>query len=110
MDVGAAKAPTIRMASLARPGGNVTGLTFFNPELAAKRLELVKEVIPALTDVGVLLNPSNPVNEPVIPEMKLTAQPLKLKLHQFHVRGPAEFECAFAAIATERLWSSTMRC
>ena len=91
------------VASLARPGGNVTGLTFFNPELAAKRLELAKEVIPDLTDVGVLLNPSNPMNEPVIPAMKLTAQPLKLELHQFHVRGPAEFEGALAAIAAERV-------
>jgi putative ABC transport system substrate-binding protein len=91
------------VASLARPGGNVTGLTFFNPELAAKRLELLREVIPDLTDVGVLLNPSNPMNEPVIPAMKLTAQPLKLELHQFHVRGPAEFEGAFAAIAVERV-------
>jgi putative ABC transport system substrate-binding protein len=91
------------VVSLARPGGNVTGLTFFNPELAAKRLELLKEVIPDLTDVGVLLNPSNPMNEPVIPAMKLTAQPLKLELHQFRVRGPAEFEGAFAAIAVERV-------
>jgi putative tryptophan/tyrosine transport system substrate-binding protein len=91
------------VASLARPGGNVTGLTFFNPELAAKRLELVKEVIPDLTDVGVLLNPSNPMNEPVIPAMSLTAHPLKLELHQFRVRGPAEFEGAFAAMATERV-------
>jgi putative ABC transport system substrate-binding protein len=91
------------VTSIARPGGNVTGLTFFNPELAAKRLELVKEVIPNLTDVGVLLNPSNPMNEPVIPAMKLTAQPLKLELHQFRVRGPAEFEGAFAGISAERV-------
>jgi putative ABC transport system substrate-binding protein len=49
------------VASLARPGGNVTGLTFFNPELAAKRLELLKETLPGLTDVGVLLNPVNPI-------------------------------------------------
>jgi putative ABC transport system substrate-binding protein len=89
------------VASLARPGGNVTGLTFFNPELAAKRLELLKEVIPGLTDVGILLNPENPMNEPIIPKMKLTARPLKLELHQFGVRGPAEFEGAFAAMAAK---------
>ena len=47
------------VSSLARPGGNVTGLTFFNPELAAKRLELLKEVLPAVTDVGILLNSAN---------------------------------------------------
>jgi putative tryptophan/tyrosine transport system substrate-binding protein len=91
------------VASLAQPGGNVTGLTFFNPELAAKRLELVKEVIPDLTDVGVLLNPSNPMNEPVIPVMKLTAQALTLELHQFGVRGPAEFGDVFARIAAEHV-------
>src|SRR5262245_50747467 len=45
--------------SLARPGGNLTGLSFFNPELAAKRLELLKEVVPGLTKAGVLVNPSN---------------------------------------------------
>src|SRR3954452_12273709 len=47
------------VASLARPGGNVTGLTFFNPELAAKRFELLKEILPNLTEVGLLLNPAN---------------------------------------------------
>jgi putative ABC transport system substrate-binding protein len=55
------------VASLARPGGNVTGLTFFQPELNAKRLELLKEAVPDLMDVGVLLNPSNQMNAPVLP-------------------------------------------
>jgi putative tryptophan/tyrosine transport system substrate-binding protein len=85
--------------SLARPGGNVTGLTFFNPELAAKRLELLKETLPGLTEVGVLLNPANPVNEPIVPTIKLTVQALRLEVHPFGVRGPAEFEGAFAAMA-----------
>ena len=76
------------VASLSRPGGNVTGSTFFNPELAAKRLELLKEAMPGLTDVGILLNPANPMIGPVLPAMTLTAQPLKLELHQFGVRGP----------------------
>jgi putative tryptophan/tyrosine transport system substrate-binding protein len=84
------------VASLARPDGNVTGLTFFNPELAAKRLELLKEILPSLADVGVLLNPANPNNEQIIPTMRLTAQALKLEIHQFDVHGPAEFEGAFA--------------
>ena len=56
------------------PGGNVTGLTFFNPELAAKRFELLKEILPGLTEVGLLLNPENPINEPIVPLVKLTAQ------------------------------------
>ena len=74
-----------------------------NPELAAKRLELLKEIMPGLTDVGVLLNPVNPMNEPIIPAMKLTAQALKLELHQFGAREPAEFEGAFAAMAARRV-------
>jgi putative ABC transport system substrate-binding protein len=91
------------VSSLTQPGGNVTGLTYFNPELAAKRLELLKEIMPGLTDVGVLLNPVNPMNEPIIPAMKLTAQALKLELHQFGAREPAEFEGAFAAMAARRV-------
>jgi putative ABC transport system substrate-binding protein len=89
------------VASLARPGGNVTGMTYFNPELAAKQVELLKEAIPSLTDVGILLNSANPNYEPNIPAMQRTAQPLKLKLHQFGVRGSAEFEGAFAAMAAK---------
>jgi ABC-type uncharacterized transport system substrate-binding protein len=91
------------VASVARPGGNVTGLTFFNPELSAKRLELLKETIPGLTDVGVLLNSENPMNEPVIPVMARTAEALKLKLHQFGVREPAEFEAAFDEMGAKRI-------
>jgi putative ABC transport system substrate-binding protein len=91
------------VASLARPGGNVTGLTFFNPELAAKRFELLKETLPGLTEVGLLLNPANPINEPIVPMIKLTAQALGLEVHPFGVRSPAEFEGAFAAMAAKRV-------
>src|SRR5262245_40110977 len=54
------------VASLARPGGNVTGSTFFNPELSAKRLEVVKEAHPSARRVAILLNPGNPINAPVM--------------------------------------------
>jgi ABC-type uncharacterized transport system substrate-binding protein len=83
------------VSNLARPGGNVTGLTFFNPELAAKR--------PDLTDVGILLNSANPINDPILPQMKSIAQPLKLELHQFDARSPADFEAAFAAMGAQRV-------
>jgi putative ABC transport system substrate-binding protein len=96
------------VASLARPGGNVTGLTIFVPELAAKRLELLKETMPNLTDVGVLLNAINPANEPILPAIRRTAEPLKLKLHQFGVREPAEFEAAFAEMAAKRVGALAM--
>jgi putative ABC transport system substrate-binding protein len=91
------------VASLARPGGNVTGLTFFNPELAAKRFELLKEILPGLTEVGLLLNPANPINEPIVPAIRLTAQALRLELNPFGVREPAEFEGAFVTMAAKRV-------
>ncbi len=91
------------VSSLARPGGNVTGLTFFQPELAVKRLEVLKEAIPDLADVGILLNLANPMNEPALPQITQVAQSLKLELHQFDARSPAEFEGAFAAMATKRV-------
>ena len=91
------------VASLARPGGNVTGSTFFNPELAAKRFELLKETLPGLTEVGLLLNPANPINEPIVPKIELTAQALGLEVHPFGVRSPVEFEGAFAAMAAKRV-------
>ena len=91
------------VSSIARPGGNVTGLTFFTPELAVKRLELLKENVPGLAEVGVLLNPANPISEPILPAMKVAAQSLKLELAQFAVRGPAEFEGSFVAMATRHV-------
>jgi putative ABC transport system substrate-binding protein len=96
------------VASLARPGGNVTGLTFFNPELAAKRFELLKEILPGLTEVGLLLNPANPINEPIVLTIKLTAQALGLEVHPFGVRNPAEFERAFAAMAARRVGAAVI--
>jgi putative ABC transport system substrate-binding protein len=91
------------VSSLARPGGNVTGLTFFQPELAVKRIEVLKEATPDLTDVGILLNLANPMNEPALPQITQAAQSLKLELHQFDARSPAEFEGAFAAMAAKRV-------
>jgi putative ABC transport system substrate-binding protein len=91
------------VSSLARPDGNLTGLTFFQPELIGKRLELLKETMPDLTDVGILLNTANPMNEPILPQITPVAQSLKLELHQFDVRARAEFEGAFAAMAAKRV-------
>ena len=91
------------VTSLARPGGNVTGSTFFNPELAAKRLELLKEIIPGLTEVGILWNFVNPMNVPVLPQVTEVARTLNLELHQFGVRAPSEFEGAFAAMGAKRV-------
>jgi putative ABC transport system substrate-binding protein len=86
------------VSSLAQPGGNVTGMTFFNPELAAKRLELLKEAIPGLVQSGALINPASTVNAQVLAAMRLTAQSLKVELSEFAVRAAADLEGVFAAM------------
>jgi putative tryptophan/tyrosine transport system substrate-binding protein len=91
------------VSNLAHPTGNITGLTFFNPELASKQLELIKEVVPNLRDVGVLSNPLNPFNETIDPLMAQTAQTLQVVLHRFAASEPAGFEGVFAEMAVKRV-------
>ena len=87
------------VASLSRPGGNITGSTYFAPELAAKQLELLKEAFPQTTRVAVVVNPSNPAAGPSLRIVESAARSLKLQLKQFAVREPADFEAAFVTIA-----------
>jgi putative tryptophan/tyrosine transport system substrate-binding protein len=86
------------VTNLRRPEANVTGSTFFLPELNAKRLELLREVLPHITHVGVLSNPANPVSRPIIPAMSAAAVPLRLEVEAFRVQGPSDFDGAFEAI------------
>jgi putative tryptophan/tyrosine transport system substrate-binding protein len=90
------------VASLARPGGNVTGSTYFLPELMAKRLELLKDVIPGITQVALLVKPDNPFFATALPALETPAKSLKMGLQQFEARAPNEFEAAFSAIAKRR--------
>ncbi len=90
------------VTNLARPDANVTGTTFFNPELAVKRLEVLKEAIPAITRVGVFINPDNSINAPVLGAMKLAARSAKTELQEFETRTPADFEGVFAKLAASR--------
>jgi putative tryptophan/tyrosine transport system substrate-binding protein len=84
------------VASIARPGGNITGLSFFNPELRAKRIELLKEVMPHLTHVAVILNADNPAAiGPEFQAMETVAQALNIKLQPFRLREPSELVSAF---------------
>jgi putative ABC transport system substrate-binding protein len=87
------------VASLARPGGNFTGLTTINRELMAKRLELLKSAIPGLTHVGYLANPGYAVHQTQLTEMGPAAHGLGLTLHINEVRTPSEFEGAFARMS-----------
>ncbi len=96
------------VASLARPGGNITGLSFFSPQLGAKRIELLKELMPQLTRVAALLNASNPLTGTIVQAMETTARSLKLELHQFPVHSPSEFEKAFGQMAQDGITAVTI--
>jgi putative ABC transport system substrate-binding protein len=84
------------VSSLARPGGNVTGSTFFNPELSAKRLEVIKEIHPSARRVGILLNPGNPINPPVMRATEIAATPLGLEVLSFETRRTDELRSTFS--------------
>jgi ABC-type uncharacterized transport system substrate-binding protein len=93
------------VASLARPGGNITGMTFLGPELATKRLELLKQALPAVSRVAALWHPGA-YGESTMREMmhniEAAAGTLRVKLQLVEVRGAAEFDHAFSAMARER--------
>src|SRR2546426_3092891 len=87
------------VASLARPGGNLTGLSSLGPELSGKRLELLQEVVPGLTRVAVLWNAANPANAAAWQETQAAARALGLQLHAQEVRDAQDFEGAFTRTA-----------
>ena len=86
------------VASLARPGGNVTGLSTISPELSGKRLELLKETVFKVSRVAVLWNPGNPGSSANLKEIEIAAPPLGLKLQLLEIRKAEEFDNAFLAI------------
>ena len=88
--------------SLARPGGNVTGLTTLSRELGGKRLELLKESIPKLSRVAVLWNAANPYKETDLKAVQPVADALKVAVHSFRVREPNGFDDAFKAATKVR--------
>ena len=91
------------IASLARPGGNVTGLTYsVGLQAFVKQLELLKETVPKVRRVAVLSNPANPGGALTISSVKAAARSMRLELQFLEVRGPDEFDRAFAAMAQER--------
>jgi putative ABC transport system substrate-binding protein len=90
------------VASLARPGGNSTGLTSIAPDLEGKRLELLREVVPKLSRVSFLLNPDNAFHAASEKQARAAAQVLHLDLQFVGVRADTDFDRAFDAIAKER--------
>jgi putative ABC transport system substrate-binding protein len=84
--------------SLARPGANVTGLTNMAVELSAKRLEFIKEAVPRLSRVGLLINPNVPITRVYLEESKVAARKLRLAIHPVEVRSLDDLERAFDAM------------
>jgi putative ABC transport system substrate-binding protein len=91
------------VASFARPGGNITGTSFFFPELNAKRLELLKEALPRARRMAALANPDNPATAGALEAMERRAKSLAVDLHTVEVRGPDAFPDAFAAMVHKRI-------
>jgi putative ABC transport system substrate-binding protein len=90
------------VASLARPGGNATGLTSIASDLSGKRLELLKEVVPGVSRIGVLSNPTSASVPRQMRETEVTARALGVQLQRLEVRGPEDFERVFQAATKER--------
>jgi putative ABC transport system substrate-binding protein len=90
------------VSSLARPGGNITGNTILGPEVAGKRLQLLKEVIPSLSRVAFLWNPDNASHPAQLAELRVAVEALGIKLLPVPVRSSDEFDNAFAAMMRER--------
>ena len=80
------------IASLARPGGNITGLSTLRPEISGKRLELLKEIVPGLSRVAVLGSSNNPGNAEGLKETQLAAKALKLQIQYLDVHGVKDIE------------------
>ena len=91
------------VTSLSRPEANVTGNTYFLPELMAKRLELLKDTAPHITRVAVLVKPDNPLFRATLPVIRRAADTLKIELQQFDAHGPTDFGPAIAAMAKSRV-------
>jgi len=96
------------VASLARPGGNITGDTFFLTELVGKRLEVLKDAIPRVRQVAVLANPDNAGTGQSLQAMEIAAKGLNAALRIFHARDPSDLDRAFAAMANENVDALTV--
>ena len=90
------------VASLARPGGNLTGINFLSAELAAKRLELVRELVPAATRVSVLVNPTGPNSESTLRDAQSAALTIGLEIQVLNAGTSREINAAFATFVRER--------
>jgi ABC-type uncharacterized transport system substrate-binding protein len=86
------------VASLARPGGNITGMSYQGTDLPGKRLEILKEIVPQSTRIAVLANPASPGHVPLLHNLTVAAEALKLSLHVVELHRAEELDDAFAAM------------
>jgi putative ABC transport system substrate-binding protein len=86
------------VTSLARPGGNVTGLTAVFSDLTGKRLEILKEMLPTLTRVALLSRPANPGHAQYVQQTQMAAQMLRVELQVMSANSPEDFESAFSGV------------
>jgi putative tryptophan/tyrosine transport system substrate-binding protein len=89
-------------ASLARPGGNITGLSTLASEISGKQLELLREIVPKLSRVAVLGNASQPGHPQALKEINVAADAFRVQIQYLEVRGPKDVETAFRAASKER--------
>ena len=89
------------IVSLDRPGGNITGTSSLASDLPGKELELLKEIVPQLSRVAVLFNPTNTSHPPLVKELEVAATILRVRVQSFSVTAPNEIESAFAKMATD---------
>jgi putative ABC transport system substrate-binding protein len=89
--------------SLSRPNGNVTGVNFLVKTLAAKRLELLRELVPGVTLIGLFSNPTNPASEPEIRDVQDASRALGLQLQIMHASSESDIETTFAGFAQQRI-------
>jgi len=90
------------VASLARPDGNLTGINLFTGELSAKRLEILREMVPGATHVAVLVNPTNPTMETTVRDVEAAARATGLQVQVFNASTSREIDAAFARFGRER--------
>jgi putative ABC transport system substrate-binding protein len=90
------------VASLARPGGNITGLSTMAPAVVGKQLEMLKQVVPDASRVAVLWNPANPGNAPQLREAEVAAKTFGLRLQPLEARNPNDFDGAFVMMTRQQ--------
>ena len=96
--VGAEPVAAGLVASLARPGGNLTGMVFMTGEVAPKRLELLSELVPQAKAMALLVNPNNPIPEPLMRDVQEAARAKGLQLHMVKAGTESEIDAAFASL------------